>query len=68
MIVACADGTVVPEVQAVLRHYAVGCVDQQGPNLGSPLIWVMIDSGLGEDKEGALRCDLAQIAGATIYS
>jgi len=68
MIVACADGTVVPEVQAVLQQYAVVRVRAQGPNSGSPMIWVMVDSGLGEDKEGALRRAIAQIPGATIRS
>ena len=68
MIVACADGAVVPEVQAVLRQYAVARVREQGPNMGSPIICVMVDSGLGEDKEGALRRELAQIPGATIRS
>jgi len=68
MIVACADGTVVPEVQAVLLHYAVARVREQGPNIGNPMICVMVDSGLGEDKEGALRREIAQIPGATIRS
>ena len=68
MIVACADGAVVPEVQAVLRHYAVARVREQGPNIGSPMIWVMVDSGLGEDKDGAMRRAIAQIPGATIRS
>ena len=66
MIVACTDGAVVPEVQAVLQQYAVARVREQGPNIGSPLIWVMVDSRLGEDKEGALRRAIAQIPGATI--
>ena len=66
MNVACADGTVVPEVRAVLLHYAVARVREQGPNVGSPMICVMVDSGLGEDKERAMRREIAQIAGATI--
>ncbi len=68
MYIACADGTVVSEVQAVLRHYSVARVREQGPNVGSPMICVMVDSGLGEDKEGAMRREIAQIAGATIRS
>lgn len=66
MNVACADGTVVPEVRAVLLHCAVARVREQGPNVGSPMICVMVDSGLGEDKERAMRRKIAQIAGATI--
>jgi hypothetical protein len=50
MIVACTDGAVVLEVQAVLQQYAVARVRAQGPNRGSPMIWVMVDRGLGEDK------------------
>ena len=68
MIVACTDGAVVPEVQAVLLHYAVARVREQGPNIGSPMIWVMVDSGLGEDKESAMRRAIVQIPGATIRS
>jgi hypothetical protein len=68
MIVACTDGAVVPEVQAILQQYAVARVRAPGPNRGSPMIWVMVDSGLGEDKEGALRRAIAQISGATIRS
>ena len=68
MNVACADGTVVSEVQAVLLHYAVARVREQGPNIGSPMICVMVDSGLGEDKESAMRRAIAQIPGATIRS
>lgn len=68
MYVACADGTVVSEVQAILLNYAVARVREQGPNFGSPMIWVMVDSGLGEDKDGAMRRAIAQIPGATIRS
>jgi hypothetical protein len=68
MNVACVDGTVVSEVQAVLLQYAVARVREQGPNIGSPMICVMVDSGLGEDKEGAMRREIAQIPGATIRS
>jgi hypothetical protein len=68
MYVACGDGTVVSEVQAVLLHHAVARVRAQGPNLGSPMIWVIVDSGLGEDKESAMRRAIAQIPGATIRS
>ena len=68
MNIACADETVVPGVRAVLLKYAVAQVRQQGPNLGSPMIWVMADSGLGSDKERALRREIAQIPGTTIRS
>jgi len=68
MIIACTDSAVVPEVQAVLQQYAVADVREQGPNIGSPMIWVIVDSRLGEDKEGMLRRVIAQIPGATIRS
>jgi hypothetical protein len=68
MNIACADGTVVPEVRAVLLNYAVAPVRQQGPNMGSPMIWVIVHCGLGEDKERAMRREIAQIPGATIRS
>ena len=68
MNVACADEIVVQEVQAVLRQYAVARVRAQGPNLGSAMIWVMVDSGLGDDTDRALRREIAQIPGATIRS
>ncbi len=68
MNVACADESVVQEVQALLRQYRVARVREQGPNLGSAMIWVMVDSGLGDDSERALRREIAQIPGATIRS
>ena len=68
MVVSCTDGAVVAEVQAVLQQYAVAGVREQGPNIGSPMIWVIVDSRLGEDKEGMLRRAIAQIPGATIHS
>jgi hypothetical protein len=68
MNIACADATVVPEVRAVLRNYTVAQVLLQGPNLGSPMIWVMVYAAIGEDKERAMRRDIAQIPGATIHS
>ena len=49
MNIACADETVVPEVRAVLLNYAVAQVRQQGPNLGSPMIWVMVYAGMGDE-------------------
>jgi hypothetical protein len=32
------------------------------------MIWVTVDTGLGNDKEGAMRREIAQIPGATIWS
>jgi hypothetical protein len=68
MNVSCADEIVVQAVQAVLRRYAVARMREQGPNIGSPMIWVMVDSSLDGDKENALRREFAQISGATIRS
>lgn len=68
MNVSCADELVVQEVQTVLRRYAVARMREQGPNIGSPMIWVMIDTKLDGDKENALRREIAQISGATIRS
>jgi hypothetical protein len=68
MNIACVDETVVPEVRAVLLKYAVAHIRQQGPNIGSPMIWVMVDIGLGGDQERTLRREIAQISGATIRS
>ena len=68
MNIACFDETVVPEVRAVLLKYAVAPVRQQGPNIGSPMIWVIVDVGLGRDNERAMRREIAQIAGAAIRS
>jgi len=68
MIIACTNSAVATEVHVVLQQYAVARVRDQGPNIGSPMIWVMVDSGLGENKEGMLRRAIAQIPGATIRS
>ncbi len=68
MNIACQDETVLPEVRAVLLKYAVAQVRRQGPNLGSPMIWVMVDVGLGDDTERALRREIALITGAAIHS
>jgi hypothetical protein len=68
MNIACADETVVLEVRAVLKKYVEAQVRQQGPNLGSPMIWVMVAAAMGEDKERSMRRDIAQIPGATIRS
>jgi hypothetical protein len=68
MNIACADETVVPAVRAVLQQYQVSPVRQQGPNLGSPMIWVMVGNiTLKEDTERAMRREIAQIAGAVIH-
>lgn len=48
--------------------YVVTQVLLQGPNLGSPMVWVMVYAAIGEDKERARRRDIAQIPGATIRS
>jgi hypothetical protein len=68
MNIACVDETVVLEVRAVLGNYTVAQVRQQGPHLGSPMIWVMVYAGMGQDKERAMRRDIVQIPGATIRS
>ena len=68
MNISCADELVVQEVQAVLRRYAVARMREQGPNLGSPMIWVIVDGKLDGDKENALRREIAQITGAAIRS
>ena len=68
MNIACADELVVNDVQAVLRHHAVARTREQGPNIGSPMIWLIVDSGLGGDQENALRREVAQIPGASIRS
>ena len=67
MNIACADETVVQEVRAVLLKYQVSPVRQQGPNLGDPMIWVMVNVALSEDKERAMRREIAQIARARIH-
>jgi hypothetical protein len=67
MNIACADETVVPVVRAVLLKYEVSQVRQQGPNFGNPMIWVMANVRIGEDRERAIRREIAQIAGAVIH-
>lgn len=68
MNIACLDETVVPAVRAVLLNYKVAQVRRQGPNLGSPMIWLIVDVEPGDDQERAMRREIAQIAGATIRS
>jgi hypothetical protein len=68
MNITCEDETVVLEVRTILRNYGEAQVRQQGPNLGSPMIWVMVYARMGEDKERAMRRDIAQVSGATIRS
>ena len=67
MNIECTDETVVPIVRAVLQKYAMSHVHQQGPNLGSPMIWVMVDVARSDDKERAMRREIAAIAGAVIH-
>jgi hypothetical protein len=68
MNIACVDGTVVAQVHAVLRHYGVIHVRQQGPTGSSPMMWVMVDVQIGQDKERAMRRAIAQLPGASIRS
>jgi hypothetical protein len=68
MNITCADETAVSTVKAVLLKYEVAQVRRQGPNFGNPMISVMVHVGIGEDKERAMRREVAQIAGATICS
>jgi hypothetical protein len=70
MNIACSDGTVVAAVREALLGYGITQVRQQGPNFGSPMIWVLasVPVAIGNDKERAVRRVIAQIAGATIYS
>ena len=68
MNIACTDETAVTAVRAALLNYRVAHVRQQGPNLNSPTTWVMVDAAIGDDKERALRREIAQIAGAVIRS
>ena len=70
MNIACADETVVSTVREVLLEYGVVQVRQQGPNFGSPMIWVLVNLPvtIGNDKERAVRRVIALIAGATIHS
>jgi len=67
MNIECTDETVVPIVRAVLQKYAMSPVRQQGPNLGSPMIWIMVDVARSDDKERAMRREIAAIAGAVIH-
>ena len=67
MNIECTDETVVPIVRAVLQKYAMSQVRQQGPHLGSPLIWVMVDVARSDDTERAMRREIAAIAGAVIH-
>jgi hypothetical protein len=70
MNIACSDETVVSTVREVLLGYDITQVRQQGPNFGSPMIWVLVNVpiAIGNDKERAVRRVIALIAGATIYS
>jgi ADP-ribose pyrophosphatase YjhB (NUDIX family) len=68
MNIACTDELVVTTVRAVLLKYEVAQVRRQGPNFGNLMISVMVHVGIGEDKERAMRREVAQIAGATIRS
>ena len=67
MNIECTDETVVPIVRAVLQKYAMSHVRQQGPHLGSPMIWVMVDVARSDDTERAMRREIAAIAGAVIH-
>ena len=67
MNIECPDETVVPIVRAVLQKYEMSHVHQQGPNLGSPMIWVMVDVARSDDKERVMRREIAAIAGAVIH-
>jgi len=67
MNIECTDETVVPVVRAVLQKYEMSHVHQQGPNLGSRMIWVMVDVARSDDKERAMRREIAAIAGAVIH-
>ena len=67
MNIECADETVVPVVRAVLQKYQMSDIRQQGPNLGSPMIWVMVDVARSDDKERAMRREIAAITGAVIH-
>jgi hypothetical protein len=67
MNIECADATVVPIVRAVLQKYEMSHIRQQGPNLGSPMIWVMVDVAHSYDTERAMRREIAAIAGAVLH-
>jgi hypothetical protein len=70
MNIACSDETVMSTVKEVLLAYDITQVRQQGPNFGSPMIWVLatVPLSIGIDKERTVRRVIAQIGGATIYS
>ena len=68
MNIECTDETVVLIVRGVLQKYEMSPIRQQGPNLGSPMIWVMVDIARSDDKERAMRREIAAIAGAVIHS
>ena len=67
MNIECRDETVVPIVRAVLQKYQMSHVRQQGPHLGSPMIWVMVDAARSDDADRAMRREIAAIAGAVIH-
>jgi hypothetical protein len=67
MNIECIDETVVPSVRAVLQKYEMSHVRQQGPHLGSPMIWVMVNVARSDDKERAMRREIAAIPGAVIH-
>lgn len=70
MNIACADATVVTTVKAALLEHGMTHVRQQGPNLGDPMIWVLVSvpAAMGYDQERVARRAISKIAGATIYS
>src|SRR6185436_11097979 len=43
MNIACFDETVVSTVKEVLLEHGISQVRQQGPNFGSPMIWVLVN-------------------------
>ena len=67
MNIECMDETVVPIVTAVLQKHQISDIRQQGPNFGSPIIWVMVDRASSDDQERAVRREIASIAGAVIH-
>jgi hypothetical protein len=67
MNIECSDETVVTTVRVVLLKYEMSQVRQQGPNYGNPMIWVMVDAPRSDDKDRAIRREIAQIAGAIIH-
>ena len=67
MNIACSDETAVIDVRAVLLKYEVSQVRRQGPNFGNPIIWVMVDATIADDKERTIRREIARIAGAMLH-